>query len=337
MHAFADRQRKHRRLAGWIDSADRLVLSLHRSGFMQSLTFHVALLLAMAITTIEPDRSATSVRLALAFDAVADAPIDEPEMGVAAAPLADLVIADFPAADAPIPSEAWDLAPEQPRHSLDDAAVELANLDAGDQVGGLDVAEMLAEVPNSVRLAGVAAGRAGQHGAGPGLGGGGGFGGELGRRLKAAGARTGDVQVSIAWDNFNDIDVHVMVESVAPRRGISMINYGNPRGSCGGWLDVDQNIVPMTPAAVENVFWPRGTAPYGRYTVYVHHFRNWGGANPTEVHVAVLVDGRESHHTAVVHAGSGPVVVTSFVRKPHALGRPPVDDFQDSLAPSSPP
>ena len=74
-----------------------------------------------------------------AFDAVADAPIDEPEMGVAAAPLADLVIADFPAADAPIPSEAWDLAPEQPRHSLDDAAVEFANLDAGDQVGGATV------------------------------------------------------------------------------------------------------------------------------------------------------------------------------------------------------
>ncbi len=58
--------------------------------------------------------------------------------------------------------------------------------------------------------------------------------GEIGRRLRVAGAGTGDVQVSIAWNNFNDIDLHVMVEAIPPQAGVLIINFMNRRGSCGG-------------------------------------------------------------------------------------------------------
>jgi len=59
----------------------------------------------------------------------------------------------------------------------------------------------------------------------------------------------------------------------------------NRLGLCGGMLDVDANAHQrmLTPRPVENVFWAKGQAPYGRYTVAVHHFRNWSGQVATPV------------------------------------------------------
>ena len=95
----------------------------------------------------------------------------------------------------------------------------------------------------------------------------------------------------------------------------------NRRGSCGGWLDVDQNIRPTTQQAVENIFWASGIAPYARYTVAVHHYHHWGGPDPTEVAVVILVDGKQMHFTTSVSAGAPPKVVTSFVRARNIAAR----------------
>lgn len=295
----------------WIARLDDAVLSLYRNGFLQSLILHVVLLLVLALTVIDPQAAARPVRLAVDFAAATTDTVDVREVALMDAPAPE---PDTLAAAPAIPAEVWQ-SDDAPQPAPD--AVEIASLETTEPLDAIDTSALLVEVPGAVRQASFTGGpSSGRGGGGQGDGIGGGFGGELGRRLKAAGARSGDVQVSIAWDNFNDIDVHVMVEAVAPRRGISMINFSNRRGACGGWLDVDQNVVPMTAAAVENVFWASGAAPYGRYTVYVHQFRNWGGPDPTRVHVAILVDGRQSHHDVSVHSGAAPVVVTSFVRRP---------------------
>ena len=313
----------------WPARVDGVVQSLYRNGFLQSLILHVVLLLVLTLTVIDPRPAVRMVRLALDFTAATADAVDMQEVAFADVPAPE---PDTLAVAHAIPMESSQ-PDDQQQPSLD--AVELASLEPPEPFAGIDMNEMLAEAPGVIRPAGFTGGPASARGGGQGGGFGAGFGGELGRRLNAAGARSGDVQVSIAWDNFNDIDVHVMVEAVAPRRGISMINFSNRRGACGGWLDVDQNVVPMTPAAVENVFWARGAAPYGRYTVYVHQFRNWGGPNPTKVHVAILVDGRQSHHDVSVHAGSGPVVVTSFLRQPGDAAATAAGGFDDgSLAPS---
>jgi hypothetical protein len=313
----------------WLARVDGVVQSLYHNGFLQSLIMHVVLLLVLALTVIDPQPAVRMVRLALDFTAATADAVDMQEVAFADVPAPE---PDTLAVAQAIPMESSQ-PDDQPQPSLD--AVELVSLEASEPFAGIDMNEMLAEPPGVIRPAGFTGGPAAARGGGQGVGFGAGFDGELGRRLKAAGARSGDVQVSIAWDNFNDIDVHVMVEAVAPRRGISMINFSNRRGACGGWLDVDQNVVPMTPAAVENVFWARGAAPYGRYTVYVHQFRNWGGPNPTKVLVAILVDGRQSHHDVSVHAGSGPVVVTSFLRQPGDAAATAAGGFDDgSLAPS---
>jgi hypothetical protein len=134
----------------------------------------------------------------------------------------------------------------------------------------------------------------------------GGFDGEVGRRLAVAGARTGDVQVSLAWNNVNDLDLHV-VTPFGER-----IFFGHRLSHCGGCLDVDMNVVPATPQAVENVFWPPARGPRGDYIVFVHHYRQHVRFDPTPFEVHVLVRGRKAVFPGVVAAGQGPVLVTRF-------------------------
>ncbi|MBT4920709.1 MAG: hypothetical protein HON10_04885 [Euryarchaeota archaeon] len=90
---------------------------------------------------------------------------------------------------------------------------------------------------------------------------------ELQDRLDREGARSGDVQISLMWDNYNDLDLHVLCPSG------ERIHGGNKKSECGGELDVDANVRPETKKPVENVVWDDNTAQPGEYQVYVHHYK----------------------------------------------------------------
>ena len=90
---------------------------------------------------------------------------------------------------------------------------------------------------------------------------------ELQQRLNREGAMTGDVQISLMWENFNDLDLHVVCPSG------ERIHGGNKLSECNGELDVDANVRPETKKPVENVVWPGVSAPPGTYQVYVHHYK----------------------------------------------------------------
>lgn len=96
---------------------------------------------------------------------------------------------------------------------------------------------------------------------------------------------TGDVQVTLRWDNEADVDLHV----VDPEG--SEIWYGNSIASSGGQLDVDANAGCGNDPAVENIFWERGEAPAGRYEVAVEYYGICGGSGPVNYEVVVTVDG----------------------------------------------
>jgi hypothetical protein len=169
-------------------------------------------------------------------------------------------------------------------------------------------------------------GGGGRGGLGPGLGEGNMM--QFVERLQRAGAKGGDVQISLIWDNLNDLDLHV----ITPRG--ETIFFAHRRSRCRGELDVDMNAGQgTTREPVENIYWGKGKAPLGKFKVAVHHFRNHGDPDSTEFEVRIIVDGR----TTVIHGetsyGEPRKIVYEFERTPLSRGPAsaaagsPNDDF----------
>ena len=126
-------------------------------------------------------------------------------------------------------------------------------------------------------------------------------------KLKAAGAKSGDVQISLEWSNGNDLDLWVICPSG------EKIYFQHRRSACRGNLDVDMNaggVDSVTP--VENVFWPPRRAPRGRYQVYVHHYRSHGFPDPSSFRVRIKYGGRSKDFTGSVSRGQPAALVHTF-------------------------
>lgn len=108
---------------------------------------------------------------------------------------------------------------------------------------------------------------------------------------------TGDISFRLLWDGSADLDLHAedpygrhvgthmnyvgMVDQAAiDARNRQFVEYkrldeelsDQPKGI----LDVDCNADTerMCKSPIENIFWPKGTAPRGSYEIWVHHFQN---------------------------------------------------------------
>ncbi len=90
---------------------------------------------------------------------------------------------------------------------------------------------------------------------------------EMRERLQEAGGRFRDVDIraSLRWDTFDDLDLHC----VCPGGEV----WFSRKQCAGGELDVDRNAGGReTRKPVENIRWPKGDAPEGRYQVYVQNY-----------------------------------------------------------------
>lgn len=124
---------------------------------------------------------------------------------------------------------------------------------------------------------------------------------EIAARVIKAGGKIGKVTVTLAWNNRNDLDLHVVTHTG------EKIFYAHPRSRCGGQLDIDQNVSPTTTTPVENIYWPANAPPKGPIKIFVHHYRNHGLPDckaPTRFVVRVQIDDEVRHFNGSVSFSS---------------------------------
>ncbi len=99
--------------------------------------------------------------------------------------------------------------------------------------------------------------------------------------------QTGDVSFRLTWNTPEDLDLHVMEPD-----GTHIYYNNTGPTSTGGQLDVDSNYpCGANSNAVENVFWPVGSAPHGTYTFWVTRWSScssYGGTDTPSFTLQVL-------------------------------------------------
>ena len=118
----------------------------------------------------------------------------------------------------------------------------------------------------------------------------------LERRLGEVSAKGGDIQLSLSWHNYNDLDLHCIDPAGEE------IFYGHRRSrSTGGELDIDQNAnPPFNMSPVENIYWPFNGAPPGLYRVFVVYFAPHCEIDSTAFIVRTVVRGRTNFFNSTI-------------------------------------
>jgi hypothetical protein len=116
------------------------------------------------------------------------------------------------------------------------------------------------------------------------------------RRLGEVSAKGGDIQISLSWHNYNDLDLHCIDPA-----GVEIF-FGNPRSSrTGGDLDIDQNAhLPYNMSPVENIYWPFGGAPSGLYRISVVYYAPHSETDATAFLVRTVVQGRTNYFRSTI-------------------------------------
>lgn len=113
------------------------------------------------------------------------------------------------------------------------------------------------------------------------LGDGGGLGQYARQLVRVLQIGTGDIQISVAWTDTADVDLHV----IDPAGG--HLYFATDSVASGGRLDLDANAAchkntlsdgSLAYVSNENVFWPTGGAPNGQYIVYLDYWSDCGVA-----------------------------------------------------------
>lgn len=136
---------------------------------------------------------------------------------------------------------------------------------------------------------------------------------DIEERLQREGGKSGTVQISLAWDDYNDLDMHVFCPSG------ERIYFNNKKSECGGELDVDMNVRPVSKNPVENVVWTKD-APAGKYKIGVHfykHHRKRRTKRTTTFRLRVVVHGKSRDYSGTITSGTAMQMVSSFTLKPN--------------------
>lgn len=130
---------------------------------------------------------------------------------------------------------------------------------------------------------------------------------ELSKRLEREGAKTGDVQLSLSWNNYNDLDIHC-IDPLGEE-----IYFSRKRSQSGGELDVDMNAGgQQSKEPVENIYWPAGGAPSGKYQVFVNYYAQYDSADSTSFTVGVKEKNKTQEFSGLISRGEPKRLIYEF-------------------------
>lgn len=118
---------------------------------------------------------------------------------------------------------------------------------------------------------------------------------------------TGDVQVLLSWDTYNDLDL-----IVTDPYGKS-VWYKNRRVSSGGQLEIDMNVeYPDSKTPIENIYWPSGGAPNGTYNVYLLYSKQHENTTENLYKITVKYSNKTDEYTGIVKNEKESIHICSF-------------------------
>ena len=119
---------------------------------------------------------------------------------------------------------------------------------------------------------------------------------------------TGDVQILLSWNNYNDLDLGC----IDPEG--NSVWFRNKRVPSGGFLEIDMNVDPNdSNTPIENIFWQQGSAPEGTYEVYLWFFRQHEPAIvETPYEIKVKYGDKTETFTGTIKRADGRVRICSF-------------------------
>jgi len=103
------------------------------------------------------------------------------------------------------------------------------------------------------------------------------------RPLSVLPVGTGDVEVALTMSEATDLDLYVTDPTG------TTVYFGNTTGVTGGRLDLDANAACSGNLGMNNehIYWERGHAPRGTYTVRVAHFESCVEGRPVDYRITV--------------------------------------------------
>jgi hypothetical protein len=104
-------------------------------------------------------------------------------------------------------------------------------------------------------------------------------------RLSRENAQAGQMQISLKWDNLNDLDLHLIEPDG------NKIYYRNKTSRGGGILDIDMNAgVYKSNEPVENIYFPRNI-PKGKYQIVVDFYNKHTNIQNNKFSVLLALNG----------------------------------------------
>lgn len=137
---------------------------------------------------------------------------------------------------------------------------------------------------------------------------------------------TGDVQILLSWNNYNDLDL------ICTDPNNETVWFKNKSVASGGKLEIDMNVnYPDSKTPIENIYWPSGGAPNGTYNVYLSYYKKHIEINETPYKITVKYGDKTEVFTGKIKQEDNSIPICSFTLGDANNSPPPSGRSKDEL------